>query len=95
MDHGRVKHLACASCHEAKNPHRDQFTGRGCDQCHGTESYRIARFDHNKARFALDAAHAQAACSACHNAESDARGASFIRYRPLRTACKDCHGASS
>lgn len=95
MDHGRVKHLACASCHEAKNPHRDQFTGRGCDQCHGTESYRVARFDHDKTRFALDAAHAKAACSACHRAESDARGASFTRYRPLRTACKDCHGASS
>lgn len=85
--------VACASCHAPDDPHRGQFEGASCDGCHDTESYHVTGFDHGATRFPLDGAHASVACVACHTTERDEEGAPFIRFKPLPTACADCHTA--
>jgi hypothetical protein len=85
--------LACESCH--KDPHAGQFARAGasvaCDRCHTTSDVRASGFEHNRdAAYKLDGAHARVACGACHAVEKRA-GQSFVRYKPLGQACKDCH----
>lgn len=92
FDHSLVAGGECRSCHEEDDPHGDQFAGRDCAGCHGTESYRIPDFDHAATRFPLDGAHSAAACAACHAEETTPAGRRMVRYRPLGTACRDCHG---
>ncbi|HYE94792.1 MAG TPA: cytochrome c3 family protein [Rubricoccaceae bacterium] len=82
---------ACASCHAEDNPHRDQFEGRACNECHDTQAFTIAQFDHDRTRFPLDGAHERVPCGSCHRPERAPDGASFIRFLPLGTACADCH----
>ncbi len=91
----RLKASTCGSCHQETNPHGDQFKGRDCDACHTVETFRIARFDHDATRFPLRGAHARAMCSACHKKETDADGVTMVRYRPLGTECRDCHGGTT
>jgi len=82
--------MACASCHADDQPHRDQFAGRTCDACHDTRSFTLAAFNHATTRFPLEGPHARVSCGSCHRTESDAAG-TFVRFRPLGTACADCH----
>jgi hypothetical protein len=82
---------ACASCHDGDDPHRDQFEGRTCDACHDTQAFTIAHFDHDRTRFPLDGAHEAVACAACHRTEATPDGTTFVRFKPLGTACADCH----
>lgn len=88
---------ACVECHQ--DIHAGQFRERGrvdCARCHaGTRSFRELRFDHQRdSRFALDADHAGLACSACHRAVRVGEG-EVVRYKPLGTACADCHDPRS
>lgn len=81
----------CASCHET--PHAGQFDGRTCDSCHDTAAFTVADFDHAATPFPLTGAHAAVPCASCHTSERDARGQTVVRFRPLPTACVDCHGS--
>jgi hypothetical protein len=88
----------CADCHErgsgeTKNPHGDQFAGRGCRDCHDTAAFKIAAFDHARTRYPLDGAHRHVPCASCHKTEMTAHGP-MVRYRPLATDCRSCHGAA-
>lgn len=85
----------CASCHKTVDPHAGQFAERACTDCHTTESFRIAQFDHSTTRYPLDATHRNVACAKCHAETSTAAGAQFVRYRPLETTCRACHDAST
>ncbi len=86
---------ACIDCHS--DPHAGQFLQQGqndCLRCHDseTQNFDIAQFDHDKhSRFALDPTHNKLACDACHATSPTATGASIVRYKPLGTACQDCH----
>jgi hypothetical protein len=87
---------ACASCH--RDPHQGQFARAGgaasCERCHTTDSLRASKFDHSRdAAYKLDGAHARLACSACHRPETR-NGVTFVRYKPLPTTCRGCHGSS-
>lgn len=89
--------VTCEACHQ--DPHRGQFVANGklaaCDRCHTTENLKATRFAHNRdSVYALDGAHARVPCAACHRAETRS-GVTFIRYKPLPTTCKGCHGATS
>ena len=95
---------ACSTCHA--DPHDGAFDGRGlpaalhgregCARCHDEHSFEghlPGTFEHGRwTGFALDGAHARAACEACHarTDEPDTRGRSFGRARG--SACIDCHG---
>jgi hypothetical protein len=82
----------CSSCHAADDPHSTQFAGRECTECHGTESFGIAAFDHSNTRYPLDGAHRDVACEACHFLETDQSGREYRVYIPLGRECIDCHG---
>ncbi len=80
----------CRSCH--RDPHGGQFKERqekeGCAACHVVETFRKARFDHQKdSRFKLEGKHAKAACASCHRPGEGG----VIRYKPLAVACAGCH----
>lgn len=86
----------CGACH--KDAHAGQFLRAGaptpCEACHTTDDVTASRFDHRRdAAFALDGAHARVACAACHKREQRA-GREFVRYKPVPSACKDCHRAA-
>lgn len=94
----RAQGASCSDCHT--DPHAGQFRAAGggpadCALCHATSGSfaPAAGFDHQRdARFALDETHRVLDCAACHQAYPVAGGKPVIRYKPLGTSCKDCHG---
>ena len=86
----------CAACHE--DVHVGQFAVEGrtdCGRCHASQSsFKDVRFDHDRdSRFRLDEGHRRLACSACHLRMALEGGGAAVRYKPLGTACADCHDA--
>jgi hypothetical protein len=81
----------CDSCHEADNPHDGQFNGRACTECHSTESFGIAAFDHGKTRYPLDGKHRDVDCNDCHTVAQPPAGGEYRVYTPLGMDCIDCH----
>ena len=84
----------CEGCHD--DVHAAQFTqtspARACKDCHGIETFRIARsFDHGTTRYALAGKHRALTCDACHRAETLRNGSSAVRWRLGYLQCKDCH----
>lgn len=81
----------CAGCHRGDDPHDGQFTGRGCEECHGQTSWEEAeRFSHASARYRLEGAHARVACEGCH---VEASGSGVVRWTGLPFgSCAACHG---
>jgi hypothetical protein len=88
----RLDHDRCVSCHAEDDPHDGQFEDRACDDCHGTDGYDVARFDHDRTRYPLDGSHRDVGCAACHAGEPRADGTILRRFRPLGMQCEDCHG---
>lgn len=100
-----VDAATCGSCHE--DPHRGRMRG-SCDGCHRVEGWRQLRstrvedsFDHGATSFALEGAHAEAACRACHVPNPGIQGVR-LRFprgelgnrtypRPLHGECASCH----
>lgn len=80
----------CETCHTS--PHRDQFPGRVCGDCHTSDTWLgAARFDHAEAGYPLTGAHTEVDCALCHVEAEDERGP-FTRYRPLPAdTCERCH----
>lgn len=84
----------CTGCHD--DVHLGQFRltepVRGCEVCHGTDTFDIARFDHAElADYPLDGKHARVACGACHAKTTLRNGKETARYRLGFRACADCH----
>jgi hypothetical protein len=88
----------CALCH--KDPHAGQFLVEGneitaCKRCHTPVAWKQLLFDHNRdATWALDGAHDDVACNLCHLPAVADDGTSYIRYKPLGSACADCHAGN-
>lgn len=82
----------CTDCHTPDDPHAGQFDDRTCDSCHGSRTFRIPAFDHQRTEYELDGAHLGLACAECHPSEPAPGGGQMTRYRPLGTECADCHG---
>ena len=83
---------SCADCHADDDPHAGQFEDRPCDSCHGSRTFLIDEFDHDRARYKLDGAHLGLDCAQCHPSEPTPGGGLVVRYRPIGTECTDCHG---
>jgi hypothetical protein len=83
---------ACQSCHQDK--HQGQFAKDGataCESCHSADGWKRLRFDHEtQSAFKLTGAHRNVACASCHRTET-AGDATFVRYKPVPTACAACH----
>lgn len=86
----------CADCHArgSEDPHAGQFAGRDCASCHDQDSFLVEAFDHTRTRFPLEGAHAGTPCASCHAVERGPTRREVVRYRPLGTACLDCHGGA-
>jgi hypothetical protein len=87
--------VSCEGCH--RDPHQGQLARGGaasCERCHTTDNLAAAKFDHARdAAWHLDGAHSRVACAACHRPETRS-GVTFVRYKPLPTTCRGCHGAT-
>ena len=90
----RLTETDCVDCHALDDPHRDQFAGRECRECHDVTAFAIPAFDHDRTPYRLEGAHREVTCQACHVREEAGPGISFVRYRPLGSECTDCHGGS-
>ncbi len=55
----------CVDCHHKNDAHNGAF-GANCAQCHTTEGWEPATFDHDRAAFKLTGAHVSVACARCH-----------------------------
>jgi hypothetical protein len=81
----------CDTCHV--DVHSGTFAKSGCEICHTTESFRSvpkSSFDHGRATgFALEGAHAQAECTACHAPVDAGSGRTFGRAQG--SSCQACH----
>jgi len=87
-----IENHECVNCHSEDDPHENQFREESCDSCHGSEEFLITGYDHDDTDFPLDGKHEQVPCNACHAEEIGAGGSTFVRYKPLGTECRDCHG---
>ena len=83
--------VTCMACHAEQDPHRDQFDGQVCEDCHVTESFRTDDFDHDRTAYPLDGAHRDVECASCHFDEIGPDGREFVRYEPLDASCRACH----
>ena len=82
---------SCTDCH--KNVHGKQFEKNGitdCVACHGSESWKTTKFNHNKAAFKLDGKHAKVSCDACHK-KKEINGEFIVQYKFKSFLCVDCH----
>jgi hypothetical protein len=81
----RFPSLHCGACHA--DPHRGSAERwASCDGCHRTAAWAEVAFDHGRAGFPLEGAHARTPCRACHPA---AGGTLALSARP--TSCAGCH----
>lgn len=71
----------CFSCHKKDDKHEGQ-QGRQCESCHTDASWKLAKFDHGRTRFALIGRHAVTACKSCHTTP---------RFKDAPSACVACH----
>jgi hypothetical protein len=71
----------CYACHHNDEAHEGRF-GVDCSQCHTTEGWAPAKFDHNLSAFKLEGKHAQVACEACHIDR---------QYQGTAAGCASCH----
>jgi len=96
---------ACSGCHALNDEHEGRF-GPNCEECHNTEGWKKASFDHARdTRFALTGAHATAACEGCHaggrmqpKPATDCLAchrSDDVHERRNGTACANCHGTAA
>ncbi len=75
----------CFSCHQSNynsaENHLAQNYPHDCTQCHSTNNWDDANFDHNATAFPLKGAHVATDCAACHT----------NGYAGTPTACASCH----
>jgi hypothetical protein len=71
----------CYRCHQKDEPHEGRF-GFNCADCHTTDGWTPAKFDHNLAAFKLEGRHTEVACDACHTNK---------QFKGTPTDCYSCH----
>lgn len=81
----------CSECHE--NKHFGQFDKNGittCTDCHGTDSWKASKFDHNSAAFKLDGKHVNVPCAKCHKPQQEGT-IFYTKYKLKEFKCESCH----
>jgi hypothetical protein len=65
------------------------------------DSWREVTLDHGLTKYPLVGGHARISCAPCHLRTVAAchrpeirNGVAFVRYKPLPTTCRGCHGGS-
>ncbi len=76
--------LECIACHVKEDTHKRRL-GTDCAACHNARDWKLWDYDHaRRARYALDGAHARAACVACHRLAGD-------KLPAVANTCASCH----
>ncbi len=92
--HFDFEETTCQTCHAEDSPHGDQFADAAgttaCVDCHATDGWDLAAFDHTTTDFPLTGQHATVDCASCH-AETTVAGEAVQRFRGLETTCASCH----
>jgi hypothetical protein len=81
----------CSSCHTDR--HYRQFERNGvtkCTDCHGTDSWKASKFDHNNTAFKLDGKHINVPCNKCHKPEQQGT-ILYTKYKIREFKCESCH----
>jgi hypothetical protein len=71
----------CIACHRKDDKHEASLGDR-CEACHNDLNWKLPRFDHSKARFALTGGHLIVKCASCHDS---------LRFRQTPRDCLSCH----
>ena len=71
----------CIACHKAVDPHHGRL-GEACADCHGQQTWKRARFDHEATKFPLRGKHRDVSCAICHPS---------ARYQNTPIECVACH----
>lgn len=73
----------CNACHKKDDKHEGTL-GADCLSCHVEKDWKDTKdkFDHNKAKFALEGKHAGVKCNDCHTTK---------RYKEAASDCYSCH----
>ncbi len=86
----------CEDCHE--DAHGRQFARNEvtpCAECHNSMKWKPSLFDHDqRTKFALQGAHRNVRCEACHKDTRTIAGKLVLFYKPTPTECAACHGPS-
>jgi formate-dependent nitrite reductase cytochrome c552 subunit len=61
-----------------------------CTDCHGTENWKAALFDHKKSAFPLDGKHINVPCAKCHKPQQEG-SVTYTRYKIKDFRCESCH----
>jgi hypothetical protein len=73
----------CFGCHLGEDAHAGRL-GRECGQCHGSDQWKPANFDHGRdGHWPLEGRHQKIACEACHTAP--------VATQKLSRECLSCH----
>jgi len=97
--------LDCQSCHAADDVH-ERALGDACESCHNPVNWNSWLFDHDtQTDFALDGAHTDLECAACHPPSNPAEKQAQACYACHRTddphrggfgrQCAQCHNSSN
>ncbi len=83
-DRPPIEYASCLDCHHATaNPHGEELGPESCEDCHVTSSWLELTWDHAAGTtFPLVDAHAELACSLCHEDRS---------YTGEQADCAACH----
>lgn len=73
--------LECNACHRKDDVHKGSL-GAKCADCHGENSWKEAKFDHDKTRFALTGKHSDIKCTDCHKNNN---------FKDTPRTCVACH----
>ena len=71
----------CYSCHGKDDKHQGTL-GKTCESCHSEANWRVERFDHRRAKFALTGRHLLVACKNCH---------ANVLFHSTPGDCLSCH----
>ncbi len=88
----RQPEFNCANCHE---PPMATHFGPVCEDCHTTEGWELASLDSFQHPVALEGAHAEADCLACHSGGQELTFECASCHQPPEShfegECADCH----
>lgn len=80
--------IDCFSCHQQDYNRAENHAAQGyphtCEQCHNTNSWDGAAFNHSATNFPLTGAHRSVSCQQCHTSG----------YKGTSTQCSSCHIAN-
>ncbi len=74
--------MDCMACHQINDVHSSSRQTR-CEQCHTTEQWKNATFDHQHTKFALTGKHQDVRCELCHK--------QLQFHEKLESQCLSCH----